>query len=155
MNLRRNEVKSRISADSARSVMNGRKRALYINTKDDIQQRAALVLRDVHYVIEAHFELTEAVNPTDNAGKFADITRRRIEHGQCYHQPYLGCREFPANFRPYREQSTLTAYPDSERDLGYMLYDMDYSDPDDIKPVFFRALLKNGILDLRDCGVVR
>ena len=41
-----------------------------------------------------------------------------------------------------------------EKDLGYMLFDMDYSDQEDIRPMFFRAVLKNGVLDLRDCGVV-
>lgn len=155
VNIRRNEVKSRISADSVRSAMNGKKKALYINTKDDIQQRAALILRDVRYVIEAHFVMTKAASPSDNEGKFADITRRRIENGQCYHQPYFGCREFPAFFRPCCDQAIETAYPKSCRELGYMLYDLDYSDPNDIKPQFFRAVLIDGILDLRDCGVVQ
>jgi len=154
VNIRRNEVKSRVSAANVRSVMFGGKKPLYINTKDDIQQRAALILRDVHYIIEAHFEITEAATPSDNPGKFIDITRRRIEKGQCYHQPYLGCREFPAHFRLFQGDVIHTAYEQCDRDFGYMLYDINYQDPNDIKPMFFRAILKNGMLDLRDCEVL-
>ena len=92
-NIRRNEVKSKISAQNVRSVMNGAQKPLYISTSEDIQQRAAMVLKDVRYVIEAHFTLTDKANETDNAGKFQDIIKRRLVRGQCYHQPYFGCRE--------------------------------------------------------------
>ena len=68
--------------------------------------------------------------------------------------PYFGCREFPANFELY-EADDLQDGDGREQDLGYMLYDFDYSDPEDIKPMFFRAVLRNGILDVRDCEVVR
>ena len=98
-NIRRNEVKSKISAQNVRSVMLGGNRPLYINTAEDIQQRAATVLRDVHYVIEAHFTMTERASAGDNPGKFQDIVKRRLSAGQCYHQPYFGCREFPVRFR--------------------------------------------------------
>lgn len=93
-NIRRNEVKSTLLASAALSAAKGgRPPALY--TSQDIQQRAALVLQDVHYVIECHFDLTERAAPGDNAGKFQDILRRRLTRGQCYHTPYFGCREFP------------------------------------------------------------
>ena len=147
-NIRRNEVKSKASCSKAKAVMNGGKTELFINTKDDIQQRAAVVLRKPHYVIEAHFDLNENANSSDNAGKFQDIIKRRLKKGQCYHNPYLGCREFPAKFRLYEFETVPTAYANVEKDLGYMLYDMDYSDLNDIKPMFFRAVLKNGVLDL-------
>lgn len=98
-NLRRNEVKSTISARSARTVMERGKGSLYLSTSEDIQQRSALLLRDVRYVIEAHFDLTENAAPGDNAGKFQDIVKRRIQRGQFYHQPCFGCREFSAQFR--------------------------------------------------------
>lgn len=152
--IRRNEVKSVVQKQSALSVMNGAKKELYISTSQDIQQRAALVLQDVHYVIEAHFSMTDKASQGDNAGKFQDIMKRRLEKGQCYHQPYLGTREFPARFRRY-EPAHVPVEPTllGERDLGYMLYDMDYSNPDDIQPMFFRAVLRDGILDLRDCEV--
>ena len=103
-NLRRNEVKSTISAHSARTVMERGSGELYLCTSDDIQQRAALLLRDVRYVIEAHFDLVpEKMAPGDNAGKFQDIASRRIQKGQFYHQPCFGCREFPAQFKPCEE----------------------------------------------------
>ncbi|MEG1165156.1 MAG: type I-E CRISPR-associated protein Cas5/CasD, partial [Oscillospiraceae bacterium] len=153
--IRRNEVKSIISANNVLSVINGGTYQLYINTSDDIQQRAATVLRDVHYVIEAHFEMTEKAMPGDNPGKFQDIMRRRLESGQCYHTPCFGVREFPANFRPWEGGEIKTAYPDEETDLGLMLFDLDYTDSENIVPMFFRAKLKNGVLDLRDCEVLR
>ena len=153
--IRRNEVKSKISADNVRSAMSGGKQEVYLCTSEDIQQRAATVLQDVRYVIEAHFVMTDQAAPSDNAGKFCDIMRRRLEKGQCYHQPCFGMREFPAAFRLWEGGEIPTAYPGSEKDLGFMLYDMDYSDPADIKPMFFRAVLKNGVLDLTDAEVYR
>ena len=154
-NIRRNEVSATASAAKARAVMTGGEADLYICTRDCIQQRAAMVLQDVHYVIEAHFVLTDKATPEDNAGKICDIMRRRLEKGQCYHQPCFGTREFPAHFRPWRGGDPVTAYPDTDRELGFMLYDMDYSDPENIRPQFFRAELQRGILDLRDCEVFR
>lgn len=93
-NLRRNELKSKLSADTVCKVMHGNRRMLYIDASQQIAQRAATVLQDVHYVIEAHFEMTDRAAPSDNPGKFQDIIRRRMERGQCYHTPYLGCRSF-------------------------------------------------------------
>ena len=155
-NIRRNEVKSKISAANVRAAMNGGNVQLFIATSDDIAQRAALVLRDVHYVIEAHFELVpEKMAPEDNHGKFTDIIKRRLKKGQCYHQPCFGVREFPACFRLWEGGEIATAYQGEERDLGFMLYDMDYSDPEDITPMFFRAKLKGGAIDLCDCEVHR
>lgn len=145
-NIRRNEVKSKILASKVNKVMSGGKDDLYISTTDDIQQRAALVLKNVRYVIEAHFEMTDKANKSDNEGKFSDIINRRLERGQCYHQPCFGCREFPANFRKWEGGVIPTAYPDKEKDLGFMLYDMDFSDPENITPMFFRAKLNNGVL---------
>ena len=156
-NLRRNEVKSTISARSARTVMERGEGELYLCTSDDIQQRAAMLLRDVHYVIEAHFDLTDNAAPGDNEGKFQDIVKRRIKKGQFYHQPCFGCREFPAQFR-WCDQ--LPPCPDElkgSRDLGWMLYDMNYDDPEDIRPLFFRGKLENGVLNVpdRNSGEVR
>ena len=153
--IRRNEVKSKISSSNVLTVMNGGDKELFLSTKEDIAQRASILLTNVDYVIEAHFEMTENANETDNPGKFKDIIVRRLKHGQCYHTPYFGCREFPANFELYEKAEVCTAYGNGNRDLGYMLYDMDYSDPKDIQPMFFRAILKNGILDLTDCEVIR
>lgn len=156
--VRRNEVKSKIPAGNVLQVYNGTKEVqfLYISTKAEIVQRASLLLRDVEYVIEAHFEMTERANETDNPGKFKDIIMRRLRRGECFHMPYFGCREFPANFCLCEEEEIRTAYDDvEEKDLGFMLYDMDYSDRNNIQPMFFRAVMKRGVLDLRDCEVIR
>lgn len=153
--IRRNEVKSKISAKNVLSVMNGGDKPLFISSKEDIVQRAAVLLRDVDYVIEAHFEMTDNAGPCDNSGKFKDIVMRRLRRGECYHMPYFGCREFPANFELFEQENVDTAYVGEEKDLGYMLYDFDYSNPEDIQPMFFRAVLTNGILDVRDCEVIR
>lgn len=150
-NIRRNEVKSTLLASAALSAAKGgRLPALY--TSQDIQQRAALVLQDVHYVIECHFDLTERAAPGDNAGKFQDILRRRLTRGQCYHTPYFGCREFPASFREW-PGGTVPTVPLTQ-DLGWTLYDLDYKDPQNIQPQFFRARLVNGVLDCRNAEVV-
>lgn len=155
-NIRRNEVKSKILASKVKAAMiSNAGQELYINTKEDIVQRAALVLKNPHYVIESRFEMTDNANESDNPGKFQDIIKRRIRRGQCFHTPYFGCREFPVKYRLYGFEDVPTVYDTEEKDLGLMLYDFDYSDPNNITPMFFRAKLKKGILDLRDCEVLR
>lgn len=152
-NIRRNELKSKLSSRSAHSIMTGSSKPLYVVRSQDIQQRAALMLQNVHYVIEAHFDMTDKANPGDNPGKFQDIIKRRLKRGQCYSQPYLGCRECTANFQLWEGGSIPTIA--ETRDLGYMLYDMDYSDPANIQPMFFRAQMINGVIDLTNCEVLR
>ena len=111
----------------------------------------------MRYVIEAHFEMTDRAAPGDNPGKFQDIIKRRIQKGQFYHQPCFGCREFPAHFAPCKQLPPCPQELKGERDLGYMLWDMDYSDTQDIRPLFFRAVLRDGILEIpvRGSGEVR
>ncbi|MBR4000244.1 MAG: type I-C CRISPR-associated protein Cas5 [Clostridia bacterium] len=145
-NIRRNEVKATIPASKARTVMERSAGELYLATSQEIQQRAAMVLRDVRYVIEAHFDMTSHAAPSDNPGKFQDIIKRRIRRGQCYHYPYFGCREFPVNFAMCETVPECPPELLGNRNLGYMLWDMDYSDPENIQPLFFRAELNNGIL---------
>lgn len=152
--IRRNEVKSKISANNVLSVYNGTKKPLYLSTKAEIVQRASLLLSDVSYVIEAHFEMTEKAEKSDNPGKFKDIIMRRLKNGSCYHMPYFGCREFPANFCLCEDEKIETAYC-GERDLGFMLYDMDYSNLENIQPMFFRAIMREGVIDLRNCEVIK
>ena len=149
-NIRRNEVKDVISARNVKTVMEKGTGELYLLTADSIQQRAAMILKDVRYIIDAHFELTDKAAPGDNAGKFQDMARRRMEKGQCYHQPCFGTREFPANFRPCRERPPCPDELKGEKDLGWMLLDMDFSDPADIRPVFYRAVMHGGIIDVPD-----
>ena len=150
MNLRRNEVKSKINSEKAKSVMENGKGELYLVTANDIQQRASVLLKNVHYIIDAHFDLTDKASPSDNPAKFQEMTLRRIRKGQFYHQPCFGCREFPANFRLCEETPECPEELLGERDLGYMLYDMDYSDLDNTIPLFFRAKLKDGVITIPD-----
>ena len=154
--VRRNEIKSKISASNVLQAYNGADKALYMSSKQELVQRASVLLTDVEYVIEAHFEMTEKANETDNPGKFKDITMRRLKKGECYHMPYFGCREFPAHFALCEEEEIKTVYETvPEKDFGIMLYDMDYSDKANIRPIFFRAVMRQGVLDLRDCEVIR
>lgn len=146
-NLRRNEVKDVVNARRVRAVME-RGGEAWLATPESIQQRAAMVLRDVRYVIEAHFEMTPRANVTDNPGKFQDIMTRRLEKGQFYHQPCFGVREFPANFRPCRQLPPCPEGLLGERDLGWMLLDLDYRDRENIRPKFFRATLRDGVLEV-------
>lgn len=148
LNLRRNEVKDKISASKVQKVINCGCGELYINTSESIQQRASLLLRDVRYVIEAHFDMTDKAAPEDNPVKFHEMMTRRVAKGQSYHQPCFGCREFPANFRPCEELPPCPNELIGTQNLGWMLYDMDYSDPSDIKPRFFRGVLHDGVLEI-------
>lgn len=145
-NIRRNEVKAVASARSFRTVMERGEGELSLVTAREIQQRAATLLKNVRYVIEAEFEMTEKASPTDNPGKFQEITKRRLRKGQCYSQPYLGCREFPCRVKLCEEIPLCPDELKGEHDMGYMLYDMDYSDPKNIQPMFFRAVLHDGVL---------
>lgn len=150
--IKRNEVKSKIPAGNVRTVMTTGEGRLYLNTAAERNQRSSLILQDVHYILEAHFDMTANASPGDNPGKFQDIIKRRLRKGQCYHQPYFGCREFPAHFREWKG-GTIPTIP-LTKDLGYMLHSMDYDNPAGIRPRFFRAELRNGVLDLTDCEVV-
>ena len=147
-NIRRNEVKDTISARKVKTVMEKGGGELYLATPESIQQRAAMVLRDVRYVIEAHFEMTSKAAPGDNPGKFQDITRRRLEKGQFYHQPCFGVREFPAHFKACAGIPPCPEELKGEMELGWMLLDLDYADPENITPHFFRAVLKDGVLEV-------
>ena len=155
-NIRRNEVKSTLLSSAALSAAKGGA-APVLYTSADIQQRAALLLRDVRYVIEAHFDMTSQAAPGDNPGKFQDIVKRRIKKGQFYHQPCFGCREFPAHFHWCEELPPCPKELLGERDLGWILWDMDYTNPEDIRPLFFRGTLRDGVLEVpaRDSGEVR
>ena len=146
-NIRRNEVKDTVNVRNAKAVME-RGGELYLATPSSIQQRAAMVLRDVHYVIDAHFDMTMRASPTDNPGKFQEMTQRRLEKGQFYHQPCFGVREFPASFKLCESPPPCPEELKGERDLGWMLLDLDYSDPANITPHFFRAVLHDGILEV-------
>lgn len=146
-----------------------------IMIEDARQQRAGLFLRDVHYRIYAEMEFIpvkdrvkttretpevlidseeqQIVRKDENPGKYHAMFERRAKKGQCFNQPYLGCREFSCDFKFISEsdlENEIKENPPVEwtSDLGFMLYDMDFSDPNDIKPAFFRAQIKNGVLEV-------
>ena len=159
--VRRNEVGA---------VMSERSSGLFI--EDARQQRAGLFLRDVAYRLHAELEFIppakrdKVLNPVpdwlvdteergdlkesgnENPGKYNAMFERRARKGQCFNQPYLGCREFSCSFTLVDPETAREAPIDETRDLGFMLYDLDFSDPDDIKPAFFRAKLEKGAINV-------
>lgn len=151
--IRRNEVGSKISARNVLSSMKTKTtNDLYTVADEDRQQRAATVLRDVAYVIEAHFDLTNKASADDNEGKHLDQFKRRARKGQCFHQPCMGTREFPAHFALVDElhdwPASALSRTDCNRDLGWMLHDIDFADGNVAR--FFRAELKDGVIEVPD-----
>lgn len=149
--IRRNEVGSKVSARNVLSAMKAKStQDLYTVADEDRQQRAATVLRDVAYVIEAHFELTDKAGADDNEGKHLDQFKRRARKGQCFHQPCMGTREFPAHFTLLDDADEWPASAlsdaDKSRDLGWILHDIDFAAGN--TPRFFRAELKNGVIEV-------
>lgn len=144
-NVRRNEVSSKIPKPNPVTVMKtGKPLAFLVDEGKNRQQRASTLLRDVEYVIEAHFVMTDKAGAQDNEGKHIDIFRRRAKKGQFFHQPCLGCREFPAAFELLEEKIPPSCYQGQTKDLGYMLLDIDFDN--DMTPLFFRASMENGVI---------
>jgi CRISPR-associated protein Cas5d len=170
INLRRNEVGAVASTRNVESAMKTGAGQLGLYVEDERQQRAGLFLRDVKYRIHAGFELRDpsfhqpnfphltkrAVNEgeedlesaSDPAVKFMSMFERRAAKGQWVNQPYLGCREFAATFKLVDAQVSPERPIPETRDLGYMLYDLDYENPADPKPRFFRARLVSGVINV-------
>ena len=147
---RRNELGHKLSSASVSKAMKaGCTGELVSYVDEDRQQRASMLLREVAYVIEAHFELTGKADADDSEGKHLDIFNRRARKGQCFQMPCLGVREFPANFQLI-EQGDATPMPDAtlfgECDLGWMLHDIDFADG--MTPRFFRARMLNGVINV-------
>lgn len=148
-NIRRNELGvegdagSKIAVGKIEKAMRDGVSSVELFIEDIRQQRAAMVLRDVVYVIEAHFEFTGAEN--NNEGKHLDMFNRRAKNGQCFHRPYFGCREFPVNFELI-EGDVPSSQIQGEIDLGWMLHDMDFKN--NLEARFFRARMINGIIEV-------
>lgn len=153
--IRRNEVGAKASATSIRKAMKtGDIGNLALVVEDNRQQRASTLLTDVAYVIAAHFTMTARAGTDDKEGKHLDTFNRRVRKGQCFHQPCLGTREFPAEFElieadapmPVAEPEDRTASLGfgTPRDLGFMLYDIDHAG--DRSSMVFRATLKDGVM---------
>ena len=152
INLRRNEVASVVSTRNVETAMKAGKGNLALYIEDDRQQRAGLFLRAVAYRIHADLEFLSGRDPQANAAKYHEMFERRARKGQCVNQPYLGCREFAAAFRlvddPTAEPSPLA----ETRDLGFMLHDLDFANPADPQPRFFRAQLQSGTVEVPALG---
>jgi CRISPR-associated protein Cas5d len=148
--IRRNEVGGKVSPASVNKAMKAGSTVGLANYIDeDRQQRAATILRDVAYVIEAHFELTPKAGADDSIGKHLDIFNRRARKGQCFQMPCMGVREFPANFQLLEDMASLPEKHESlraERDLGWMLHDIDFNQ--NMTPRFFRAKMTGGVIDV-------
>ena len=164
-NIRRNELSSKIPSTSVQAaqakLVSGE---LYQSASADRAQRAAIVLRDVRYVVAGYFEMTDKAGPDDNEGKFADMLRRRLQKGQNYHTPYLGTREFPARVRLIVDEEDAPEPISDSRRLGLMLYDIEYvkstgKDGQEtvtaFEPMYFMAEMRRGVIDLRDVEVLR
>lgn len=147
VNIRRNEVGAVLPVGNiGKAMRGGALPALYI--EEARQQRAGLFLRDVTYRLHGSLSLTEKAGASDNAAKFVDMFKRRAKKGQCFNQPYLGCREFSCHFRLVEDIEQEAAAIDENRTLGWMLYDMDYQNPADPTPLFFNAVMENGVIEV-------
>ncbi|TNG92522.1 type I-C CRISPR-associated protein Cas5 [Pasteurellaceae bacterium USgator11] len=149
--VRRNELGGKISASKVSGAMKRKStQDLFTLIEDDRQQRATTVLKDVAYVIEAHAVLTDKAGAEDNLQKHLEMFRRRAAKGQCFHQPSMGVREFPANFALIDNETplpeSLLQADERNRDLGWMLHDIDFERGH--LPRFFRAEMKNGVIDV-------
>ena len=145
----RNEVGHKMAVSKVSGAMRRRTTAgLALIIEDDRLQRATTLLRDVGYVIEAHFVLTAAAEPLDTHAKHLSMFNRRASRGQCFHRPYLGTREWAADFAPVGEGMPMSTLPaeQRDRDLGWMLHDIDFANGH--TPRFFRAALRNGIVEV-------
>lgn len=150
-NIRRNEVGTKMSERSG---------SLYI--EDNRQQRASMLLKDVAYRIHADFDMTSEAGESDNYVKFAEMFKRRAKKGQYFHQPYLGCREFPCDFRLLEKAEDGLPLEDITQDFGFMLYDMDFSksdprDSNNAEPMFYQCKAVNGVITVppADSGEVK
>ena len=148
---RRNELESKLSYRNAKAACE-RDEPLEISATANRQQRATLYLRDVRYVIDAHFDLTDRAGEGDTPEKHYNIALRRLRKGQHFMQPVLGCREFPAwvtiienGIEPPHDGFYAAT---EERDLGFMLYDLDFSNPESPNPSFYRAVMRRGVIDV-------
>jgi CRISPR-associated protein Cas5d len=137
--VRRNEVNSKAS-------VKGDVRRYFAG--EDRAQRNTLMLRDVDYVIEANFTMTNLAGSADSVRKFVEMFERRLEKGQCFHTPYLGCREFAAQFARAPETWAVPAELKGDRDLGHVLLDLQFQPQSTPNPVFFPARLRAGVLDV-------
>lgn len=147
-NIRRNEVLGKIPLTHMKSAFSGKESVLFKDPNDERVQRASMVLRDVCYYIEAHFNMTDKAGPEDNIEKHYNVALRRMRKGQCFHHPYFGCREFPVQFE-FIEGDIPQSELNGKKDLGLMLWDIDFAN--NMNPIFFRVEMDDGVIDVQRC----
>ncbi|MCL2519604.1 MAG: type I-C CRISPR-associated protein Cas5c [Spirochaetaceae bacterium] len=156
MTVKRNEVYGQQSESG------GNKGGIII--ENNRVQRNGLLLKDVAYIVDAYFTLTAKAGTEDTEEKHFAIIKRRLQNGQCFAQPFLGCREFSAFFREAQDVHTELEFIKAKgeqvaeidyKDLGYMLYDVDYSNPQAkvLQPRYFEAKLINNVLTIEGVEV--
>ncbi len=150
INLRRNEVAGVVSTRNVESAMRTGSGELGLYIEDERQQRAGLFLRDVAYRLHAELSLQPDAPPGETLTKYREMFERRAGKGQCVNQPYLGCREFAADFRLVTDVDAEPPPIAETRDLGFMLHDLDFANPADPVPRFFRAQMVNGAVAVPD-----
>lgn len=145
--IRRNEVGSVATMGNTKQAMAGR--PYHLDATADRQQRASVILRDVDYLIDAHFLLRPGnLKPGNDAAKFYNMLLRRLREGQHHAQPYLGCREFAAKVSLVEgERPQSCYYTEAERDLGFMLRDIEFGDTE-AQPSFFHACIRHGVIEV-------
>lgn len=146
INLRRNEVSAVVSTRNVQQAMAAGSGTLGLSIEDERQQRAGYFLRDVAYRI--HADLSLAPGCTEPLVKYTEMFARRARKGQCVNQPYLGCREFAAQFRLLEDGEEQSPALAETRSLGWMLHDLDFRNPADPQPRFFNAQMVNGVVDV-------
>jgi CRISPR-associated protein Cas5d len=156
-NLRRNEVAGVVPTGSVQQAMKAGHGALALYADEDRQQRAALLLRDVAYRLHADLVVRDDRDDPGPPQKFFEIFERRAKKGQCVNQPYLGCREFAARWRLVETLSSEPPPISETRDLGWMLHDLDFTEPADPQPKFFHAQMVDGVVqcDEREVEMAR
>ncbi|RKH69367.1 type I-C CRISPR-associated protein Cas5 [Corallococcus interemptor] len=136
VSFRRNEVKQRMSPGTV----------FFADHPDRRAQRNTVALKNVDYVVSASFRMTDRAGAEDNLRKFEEMFERRLEKGQTFQAPYLGCREFAAEVEPAPAPGEVRLIqPEVDRPLGLMFYDFDYR-KDGMVPLFFDARLAGGRL---------
>ena len=144
INLRRNEVSAVVSTRNVHQAMTAGSGNLGLYIEDERQQRAGYFLRDVAYRIHADLQLAAGNEPL---AKYTEMFARRASKGQCINQPYLGCREFAADFKLVDGEGAVSPITET-RELGWMLHDLDFSHPSDPQPRFFKATMAEGVVQV-------
>ena len=150
---RRNEVNYKAIAPAAAVIASGGPApALFADDSSNRAQRNTVALRDVDYLVHARIEMTDRAGPGDNLTKFVEMFQRRLSRGQCFQQPYFGCRECVADVLAPDDDPNLPTPIDETTDLGLMLWDIDFQSGKKGKPnntpIFYWAQMNNGVIEV-------